>query len=127
MSRAKDPVPPYSNRFSIRHSRHKLWVCVWNNRRDMLRAAKAQGCALGPATRACTIHEPGRTTIHFTKRCLGAEVVAHECCHAAQRILQCKRVRKFRNENENLPFWTGQITGAANDWLYSEGILTWRK
>jgi hypothetical protein len=90
-------------------------------------AAAAQGFHMGPGNRACIVHERRRSTIHFTERCLSAEVISHEACHAAQKIVELKGTRKFRNPKEDLPFWTGQMTRAIVDWLYEENLYKRRK
>ena len=121
-------APVHERTLSFRHSRARLHVYVWPNRETMWRAAKAEGYETRTA-RAVVIHKKtgkrvhNRATVHFSRRCIGTEVVCHESVHAANWLLASSPgARRFKDADETLAFWTGQIASAIVSEFYRDGL-----
>ena len=118
-------VKPYTRRFTFKNcGRTALHVVVHPNREDMYSALDEWGYKTRTGRAVTTYEEGGKIGIvHFTRRCVGSEVVAHESVHAAAWLISAdKRAKKFRDDQESLAFWTGQIMRAIVSDFYDNGI-----
>jgi len=118
-------VKPYKTLFTFKNcGRTALHVIVHKNRKSMYRALAKEGHKTKTG-RATTLYWTGenKATIHFSRGCVGSEVVAHESVHGAYWLLQTDaRAKRYKDHQESIAFWTGQIMRAIVSDFYANGI-----
>ncbi|MFA5808769.1 MAG: hypothetical protein WC935_00345 [Thermoleophilia bacterium] len=130
----KKTKPVHRFSLSATGTRRKVRVYVWANREQMWDAVTRDG-AKGRWGRATLVDMGSKySNIHFSRGCLGTEVVAHESVHAACWLMRnAPKIfrHKFRGDQagaraieEDIAFWAGQIQRGIVSELYRAGVYS---
>jgi len=119
----KTPKPVADFDLKCRGTRRKIRVRVYRNRGNMWDGATKAGFPVHSGRAIVVDSGPKVADMFFSRGCLKSGVVAHESTHAASWLLRnAPCVRHFKQEEENLAFWVGEITRALISAFYERGF-----